>query len=46
MFAEMRFLSVKGYTRLEKIGNNVIKKELEISGIREIQTQTKLDQPS
>ena len=37
--AEMRFLrSVKGYTRLDKIRSEVIRKEL--------QTQTKLDQPS
>jgi len=32
--AEMRFLrSGKGYTRLEKIRKEVIRKELEISGI-------------
>jgi len=47
--AGMRFLrSVKGYTRLNKIRSEVIRKELEISGDtrREIQIQTKLDQPS
>jgi len=70
--AEMRFLrSVKEYARLDKIRSEVIRRELEISGIqdvrskhkqnwinhlertgdlwntrREIQTQTKLDQPS
>jgi hypothetical protein len=39
--AEMHFLrSVTGYTRLDKIRSEVIRKELEISGI-----QTKLDQP-
>ena len=43
--AEMRFLSVTGYTRLDKIRSEVISKELEISGIRETQIQTKLDQP-
>ena len=33
--AEMRFLrSVKGYTRLDKIRSEVIRKELEISGIQ------------
>jgi len=33
--AEMRFLrSVKGYTRLDKIRSEVIRKELEISGIK------------
>jgi hypothetical protein len=30
--AEIRFLSVKGYTRLDKIRSEVIRKELEISG--------------
>jgi hypothetical protein len=47
--AEMRFLrSVKGYTRLDKIRNKVIRKELEDRGNTrsEIQTYTKLDQPS
>jgi hypothetical protein len=33
--AEMRFLrSVKGYTRLDKIRSEVLRKELEISGIQ------------
>ena len=33
--AEMRFLrSVKGYTRLDKMRSEVIRKELEISGIQ------------
>ena len=31
--AEMLFLSVKGYTRSDKIRNEVIRKGLEISGI-------------
>ena len=46
--AEMRFLrSVKGYTRLDKIRSEVIRKELEIWNTRrEIQIQTVLDQPS
>jgi hypothetical protein len=35
--AEMRFLrSVKGYTRLDKIRSDVIRKELEISGIQDM----------
>jgi len=35
--AEMRFLrSVKRYTRLDKIRSNVIRKELEISGIQDV----------
>jgi len=35
--AEMRFLrSVKGYTRLDKIRSEVIRKELEISGIQDV----------
>jgi len=34
--AELRFLrSVTGYTRLDKIRSEVIRKELEISGIQE-----------
>ena len=40
--AEMRFLrSVKGYTRLEKIRSEVIRKELEISGIQDVRLQYK-----
>jgi len=39
--AEMRFLrSVKGYTRLDKIRSKVIRKELEISGIQDVEIQT------
>jgi hypothetical protein len=35
--AEMRFLrSVNGYTRLDKIRSEVIRKELEISGIQDV----------
>jgi len=35
--AEMRFLrSVTGYTRLDKIRSDVIRKELEISGIQDV----------
>ena len=35
--AEMRFLrSVKGYTRLDRIRSEVIRKELEISGIQDV----------
>jgi len=35
--AEMRFLrSVKGYTRLDKIRSEVIRKELEVSGIQDV----------
>jgi len=38
--AEMRFLrSVKGYTRLDKIRNEVIRKELEISGIQDVRAK-------
>ena len=46
--AEMRFLrSVKGYTRLNKIRSEVIRKELEMSGIQDVRyKQTKLDQLS
>jgi hypothetical protein len=35
--AEMRFLrSVNGYARLDKIRSEVIRKELEISGIQDV----------
>ena len=49
--AETQFLrSVKGYTRLDKIRSEVIRKELEISGIQDVRSkyyvQTKLDQQS
>ena len=40
--AEMRFLrSVKGYTRLDKIRREVIRKELEISGIQDVRSKHK-----
>jgi phage-related baseplate assembly protein len=40
--AEMRFLrSVTGYTRLDKIRNEVIRKELEISGIQDMRLKYK-----
>jgi len=40
--AEMRFLrSVKGYTRLNKIRIEVIRKELEISGIQDVRAKYK-----
>jgi hypothetical protein len=40
--AEMRFLrSVKGYTRLDKIRSEVIRKELKISGIQEVRSKHK-----
>ena len=40
--AQMRFLrSVKGYTRLDKIRSEVIRKELEISGIQDVRTKYK-----
>jgi len=40
--AEMRFLrSVKGYTRLGKIRSEVIRKELEISGIQDVRSKYK-----
>ena len=40
--AEMRFLrSVKGYTRLDKIRSEVIRKELEISGIQDMRSTHK-----
>jgi len=38
--AEMRFLrSVKGYTRLDRIRSDVIRKELEISGIQDVRSK-------
>ena len=38
--AEMRFLrSGKGYTRLDKIRSEIIRKELEIPGIQEVRTK-------
>ena len=40
--AEMRFLrSVKRYTRLDKIRKEVIRKELEISGIQDVKSKYK-----
>ena len=40
--AEMRFLrSVTGYIRLDKIRSEVIKKELEISGIQDVRLKYK-----
>ena len=40
--AEMRFLrSVKGYTRLDKIRSEVIRKELEISGTQDMRLKYK-----
>jgi hypothetical protein len=40
--AEMRFLrSVKGYTRLDKIRSEVIRKELEIAGIQAVRSKHK-----
>jgi hypothetical protein len=40
--AEMRFLrSVKGYTRLDRIRSEVIRKELEISGIQDVRSKHK-----
>jgi len=40
--AEMSFLrSVEGYTRLDKIRSEVIRKELEISGIRDVRSKHK-----
>jgi hypothetical protein len=46
--AEMRFLrSVRGYTRLDKKKRSYKKRTRDLSNTRcEIQTQTKLDQPS
>jgi len=41
---EMRFLrNVKGYTRLDKIRSEVIRKELEISGIQDVRLKYKQD---
>jgi len=40
--AEMRFLrSVKGYTRLDKIRSEIIRKELEVPGIQDVGTKYK-----
>ena len=40
--AEMRSLrSVKGYTRLDKIRSEVIRKELEISGVHDVRSKHK-----
>jgi hypothetical protein len=40
--AAMRFLrSVKGYTKLDKIRSEVIKKELKISGIQDVRSKSK-----
>jgi hypothetical protein len=40
--AEMRFLrSVKGYTRLDKIRSEVVRKKLEISGIQDVRLKHK-----
>ena len=40
--AEMSFLrSVKGYTRLDKIRREIIRKELEISGIQDVRSKHK-----
>jgi hypothetical protein len=40
--AEMRFLrSVTGYTRLDKIRSEVIRRELEISGIEDVRLKYK-----
>jgi hypothetical protein len=40
--AEMSFLrNVKGYTRLDKIRNKVIRKELETSGIQDVRSKHK-----
>ena len=40
--AEMRFLrSAKGYTRLDKIRSEVLRKELEISGIQDVRSKHK-----
>jgi len=40
--AEMRFIrSVKGYTRLDKIRSEVIRKELGISGIQDVRSKHK-----
>jgi len=40
--AQLRFLrSVTGYTRLDKIGSEVVRKELEISGIQDVRLKYK-----
>jgi len=40
--AEMRFRrNVKGYTRLDKIRSEIIRKELEIPGIQDVRTKHK-----
>ena len=40
--AEMRFVrSVTGYTRLDKVKSEVIRKELEISGIQDVRMKYK-----
>ena len=40
--AEMRFVRIgKGYTRLDKIRSEVIRKELEISGIQDVRAKYK-----
>jgi len=40
--AEMRFVrSVTGYTRLDKVKSEVIRKELEISGIQDVRMKCK-----
>jgi len=40
--AEMCFLrSVKGYTRLDKMRSEIIRKELEISGIQDVKSKHK-----
>ena len=40
--AEMHFLrNVKGYTRLDKIINEVIRKEIDISGIQDVKSKYK-----
>ena len=40
--AEMHFLrSVKGYTRLDKLRSEIIRKELEIPGIQDVRTKYK-----
>jgi len=40
--AEMHLLrSVKGYTRLDKLRSEVIRKELEISGIQDVKSKYK-----
>jgi len=42
--AEMRFLrSVTGYTRLDKIRSEAIRKELQISGIQDVRLKYKLN---